>query len=424
MVFSASARGIDASGATHVTEQLQQLIDDAAEARSVAVIEPGTYLTAPLFLPSHVTLRLEEGATLLGTNDESRIPVVDTRVAGFEIPWYPGVLNINDAEDVTVTGGGTIDGNGEYFWRKYWGEDTHGGMRADYEPQGLRWAVDYDCRRVRNLVVMRSSGVTIDGLVSLRSGFWNLHVCHSHDVTVRNVTVKACGWNSPSTDGIDIDSSHDVLVERCDVSCNDDNICIKAGRDADGLRVNEPCHHVTVRDCTLRAGAGLTMGSEVSGGIHDIVMDHIRFEGTANGFHIKSAGPRKGYVRGLVARNLTMRDVAHPIHINSGWNPAYSAVQIPENWSSPIPEHWQVIAAPVPENLPNTRIHGILVENLVARVTEGHPHESSAIVMRGFDDSPIDDVTLRDIDIEADTFGGISNARRVNFERARIACRQ
>lgn len=110
--FRTSELDIDATGATNVTAALQGLIDAAAAAHGVAVIEAGTYLTAPLFVGSDMELRLEEGAVLLGTQDESLLPVVPTRVAGLEMDWYPGVLNVNGQHDVVICGAGAIDGPG------------------------------------------------------------------------------------------------------------------------------------------------------------------------------------------------------------------------------------------------------------------------------------------------------------------------
>ena len=137
-IFKSSDRAIDTSGNHLVTKELQSLIDEAAKAGGVALLEKGVYLTTPLFLKSHMELCLEEGAVLLGTTDETQIPLIPTRVAGIEMDWYPGILNCNHQEDVTVSGKGTIDGQGEYWWNKYWGADTKGGYRKEYDAKGCR----------------------------------------------------------------------------------------------------------------------------------------------------------------------------------------------------------------------------------------------------------------------------------------------
>lgn len=248
-VWKTSEYHIDNTGERLVTEALQALIDETSQAGGILVLEKGTYLTAPLFLKNGMEFHFEEGAVLKGTTDETKIPVIPTRAAGIGMDWYPGVLNCNGQKDVIISGNGTIDGQGEYWWRKYWGDDGKSGMRGEYDKKGLRWACDYDCMRVRNVVIMESSRITLKDITSMRSGLWNIHICYSDNIHVDGIKIASCGGESPSTDGIDIDSCHDVLVENCVTDCNDDSICIKSGRDADGIRVNRPCHDITVQNC-------------------------------------------------------------------------------------------------------------------------------------------------------------------------------
>jgi hypothetical protein len=120
-------------------------------------------------------------------------------------------------------------------------------------PEGLRWAADYDSRRPRLIQIFNAKHVTLSGPLLTRSGFWTVHICYSDDVHVDGVTIRNnVGGRGPSTDGIDIDSSKHVLVEHADISVNDDALCLKAGRDADGLRVNRPDEDIVVRDSTVR----------------------------------------------------------------------------------------------------------------------------------------------------------------------------
>lgn len=128
-------------------------------------------------------------------------------------------------------------------------------MRKEYEAKGLRWIVDYDCKRVRGILVERSSDITLSGFTLMRTGFWGCQILYSDHCTINGLTINNnIGGHGPSTDGIDIDSSTHVLVENCDIDCNDDNICIKSGRDADGLRVNRPTEKIVIRNCIARKG--------------------------------------------------------------------------------------------------------------------------------------------------------------------------
>ena len=153
--------------------------------------------------------------------------------------WPSAVINIMDAENAALTGEGFIDCRGKVFWDKYWA------MREEYEKKNLRWIVDYDCKRVRGVLVSNSKHITLKDFTLVRTGFWACQILYSDHCSVSGLTINNnVGGHGPSTDGIDIDSSTNILVENCDVDCNDDNICIKAGRDADGLRVNRPTENV------------------------------------------------------------------------------------------------------------------------------------------------------------------------------------
>jgi hypothetical protein len=196
--------------------------------------------------------------------------------------------------------------------------------REDYEPKGLRWASDYDCQRPRLIQIYNSSNVDLQGLRLERSGFWTVHICYSRKVTVDGVTIRNnIGGKGPSTDGIDVDSSSDVLVEHCDIECNDDAICLKAGRDSDGLRVNRPTEHVTIRDNTVRAGAaGVTFGSETSGGIHDVEARRIHVLGSvSNGILFKSASTRGGTVENIVIHDMDIQDIRVAIGVDAELEP-------------------------------------------------------------------------------------------------------
>ncbi|MBA2815692.1 glycosyl hydrolase family 28 protein [Candidatus Pantoea persica] len=121
-------------------------------------------------------------------------------------------------------------------------------MLAAYSQRGLRWVVDYDCERPRNLVVYQSESVQLDSFTSRESGFWNVHICYSNQVSLRNLDVQNSA--GPSTDGINIDSSQQVRVEGCTVFFNDDNICVKAGRGAEAQLLAKTVRDITIRHCT------------------------------------------------------------------------------------------------------------------------------------------------------------------------------
>lgn len=420
MMITVDAGRVDATAKTDATKALQEYIDQASAEKAKLFVPKGRYLVTCLFLRSGMEVEFEEGAELVGNNDETLFPIVPTRVAGVEMPWYPGRLNICGCHDVKVKGG-VIDGQGPYWWNKYWGSDQNGGLRAVYDAKGLRWAADYDCMRPRNLVVMNSKGVVVDGLTSRNSGFWNIHVCYSSDVRLDGCRVQSGDAHSPSTDGIDIDSSHDVVVENCVVECNDDSICIKSGRDADGWKVARPCHDVVVRNCLLKKGFGVTIGSEVSGGVYGIRLENLVFEGTDCGFRIKSSRARRGWIRDIEVSNLQMTDVKYVFNFDLDWNPAYSYCALPEGYEGEVKESWRKLLERVPDDVPNTKISSIRVNGLVSGMSEGYSGPSRAFTMKGFADQPMEDIVIRDASITCREMGVFSYTSGLSFENTTIS---
>ena len=408
--FRASDYGAKGDGKSDDTVAIQKTIDAAAKAGGTIVLKPGVYLTGSLFLKSGTHLRVDEGVEIRGVQDLAGYPVMPTRVAGIEMKWPAALINVYEQTGVKISGNGTIDGDGKIWW------DNYRTLRRDYDPRGLRWAADYDCRRPRLIQIYKSSDVDLSGLTLNRSGFWTVHICYSKTVTVNGVTIRNnIGGKGPSTDGIDIDSSSSVLVEHCDIDCNDDAICLKAGRDADGLRVNRPTEKVIIRDNTVRGGAaGVTVGSETSGGIRDVEAYRIHvLAGVPNGVLFKSASTRGGTTENIVIHDIDTQGVNVPVSITLNWNPSYSYAKLPEGITD-IPDYWKVLLTPVaPEKgLPhfrNVHISGI-------RSTGAQ----RAFSVSSYADSPLQDFTFEDLDIEAKTAGSIQNAENWKFKNVRI----
>jgi len=409
--FRVAEFGAKADGVTDNTAGIQKAIDAAAAAGGGRVsFDRGTYLSGAIFLKSNVRLEIPEGSVLKAIQDDALYPERPTRVAGIEMPWPTALVNVYQQTNVTIAGKGVIDGNGEYWWHKFWGTDGEGGMLKDYKARGLRWAVDYDCKRVRALAVYDSSFVKLQGVTIERSGFWSLTITYSHDVTVDGVIVRAnINGFGPSSDGIDIDSSHDILVENCDIDCNDDNICLKAGRDWDGLRVNRPTENVIIRNCITRSGHGmLTLGSETSGGIRNVEVSGLKAFGTSNGIRFKSARVRGGVVENITLRDITMVSVENPFHFELNWYPSYSYPTIPADVdTNSMPPHWGVLTHHVePPELGIPEFKNILISNVTATGA------AQAIYANAYPEKPMCGVQFEAVRISARTPGQIANARR------------
>ena len=437
-IFSVASFGADPSGKTRTTPALQKALDCAGQAGGGQVIvEPGIYLTGALFVPSLVELHLAEGAELRGIQDEAAYPELKSRVAGIEMLWPAALVNLYEVEGASLTGAGTINGQGDYWWNKYWGTDEQGGMLSDYDPQGLRWAVDYDCKRPRNVLVFQSSNIRLEGLTIKRSGFWNVHICYCEQVVIDGIKIREN--YGPSSDGIDIDSSCNVIVQNCSIDCNDDGICLKAGRDADGLRVNRPCEKIIIRDCEVGAGHGIfTIGSETSGGIRDVEVYNIKARGTWIGISFKSARTRGGTIENIHIHDIEMIDVPRPFRFVLNWMPSYSYCAIPDSWTGEVPEHWKTLATPVlpaERGIPefrNIRFSNITVmsrgcsERLAAPSSSvgmhtPEPTQAYGFDVEGFPERPFKDFYWENIAIDTDRPGSIAHAENWTMTNVRLA---
>lgn len=326
-IILANEYGARGDGKTLNTQAIQRAIDAAVRQHSAVTFARGVYLTGSLFVKSGVTLQIDKGVILLGSQNLVDYPVMPTRVAGVEMPWPAALINVYEQNDVRIQGEGTIDGDGKIFWDSYWT------LRKAYEPRGLRWASDYDARRPRLIQIFKSDHVTLgNGLLLRRSGFWTAHICYSHDVNVEHVTIRNNeDGHGPSTDGIDIDSSRKVLVDYADIAVNDDALCLKAGRDSDGLRVNRPSEDIILRNSIVRSGAaGVTLGSETSGGFRNIEAYAITVLAPVPvAILFKSAHTRGGFAENIRLHDFDLHDVAVAFRVTMNWNPSYSYAAIP-----------------------------------------------------------------------------------------------
>jgi polygalacturonase len=192
-------------------------------------------------------------------------------------------------EHVRVVGGGVIDGNGSAHWYKN-GPDSSGD-----------WT---------NMEVHNCSHVEITGITLRNPANWNLHPWFSRDVWVHDMTLEA-PCRSPSTDGIDPDSCDGVLIERVNITSGDDHIAIKSGSDLAGRTFGVPSRNITVRGNWHGCGGGISIGSECSGGVENVLIEDVVHQGPSSfhGVGIKTAPARGGYVRNVHYKNISFGEV-------------------------------------------------------------------------------------------------------------------
>ncbi len=397
-----------------ISKRIQEAIDKCEKSGGgIVSFNPGVYVTGAIFLKSNVRLQIDKGVTLLGSQSFDDYPEIDTRIAGIEMKWPSALINVIDAKNTAVTGEGVVNARGKFCWDKYWA------MRKEYEAKGLRWIVDYDAKRVRTLLVQNSSDITLEGITLKNAGFWTVQVLYSSHVSVDGLIIRNNeDGHGPSTDGIDIDSSSWVLVENCDIDCNDDNVCLKAGRDWDGLRVNRPAEYIVIQKCIARRGAGLiTLGSETSGGIRHVLATNLFAKHTDNGLRLKSAFTRGGLIEDIHFTNTVLDSVNNAFQFNLNWYPAYSYSELPKGYVyDSIPAYWKAMlhkVEPIERGIPHAK--NIYIENV--KVTNAN----QAFVGSGYELSLLENFVFTNCTISATSIGVLEFTKGWKFNNVSIS---
>ena len=277
----------------------------------------GTYLTRPLALRSHLTLELQAGATLLGSPDRAKYPILpgtvtdlsggdDLMIGAFEgltRPMYQSLIHAEYCEDIAIVGQGVVDGNAQNsdFWREF---------------------RNFDTARPRLMFFCNCKGVTLHGVTGRNSASWNLHPFYSEDMSFLDVKVQA-PKDSPNTDAIDPEACVDVRMIGCRLSVGDDCIAIKSGKLELCRARNQCAERHLIRNCLMEFGHGaVTLGSETACGVRDLTVTRCLFRQTDRGLRIKT---RRGRgkdcdITGITFDNIRMDGVITPVVINMWYN--------------------------------------------------------------------------------------------------------
>ena len=252
------------------TEALQRVIDTAASnGGGVVVIPNGTYLSGALFFKAGTHLHLQKGATLKGIDDIMHYPIKQTRMEGQTLNYFSALVNADGVNGFTISGQGTIDGNGQRFWREFW-------KRREYNRQ----CTNLEAMRPRLIYISNSDDVKICDVKLQNSPFWTTHVyrCNRLKIIGTHTFAPHAPVKAPSSDAIDVDNCHDVLISGCYMSVNDDAVVMKGGKGtwADKDENNGPNTNVLIENCVYGFVHGcLTLGSE-SVSDHNIVLRNCK----------------------------------------------------------------------------------------------------------------------------------------------------
>jgi unsaturated rhamnogalacturonyl hydrolase len=312
----------DAVAESDCTDAIARAIAACRAAGGGRVVVPaGRWRTAAIRLASNVDLHVSEGATLVFDPDpKGYLPAVTTHWEGMECRNYSPLIYANGETNVAVTGEGVLDGSAT--WDTWWAwcnkaDKTRKGpvrqkpdrdrlveMVAAGTPPEKRVFGDGHFLRPNFIQPYRCTNVLVEGVTIVNSPMWEVHPVLCTNVTVRKVTVKTLG---PNNDGCNPECCRDVLIEDCLFETGDDCIAIKSGRNNDGRRIGVPCENIVIRRCSFKDGhGGVTLGSEISGGVRNVFVSDCRMDSPDldRAFRFKSNA-----VRGGVLENVRIRDV-------------------------------------------------------------------------------------------------------------------
>ena len=281
------------------TKQLQAVIDKAAnEGGGVIIVPKGVFHTSALFFKPKTHLFLEKGAVLKGSDDISDFPVMETRIEGETCKYFPALINADRVDGFTISGSGTIDGNGLRFWKAFW-------LRREWNPK----CTNKDEMRPRLLYVSNSNDVQISGVTLKDSPFWTSHYYKCNNLKLLNLTIisPAKPVKSPSTDAIDLDVCSNVLVKNCYMSVNDDAIALKGGKGpvSDKDPNNGGNYNIVIENNTYGfCHSALTCGSE---SIHNrnIIFRNSKVDGASIILHLKMRPDTPQNYEYITVENIT-----------------------------------------------------------------------------------------------------------------------
>lgn len=352
------------------------------------VVPPGEFRTGAIHLLSNVALQVEAGATVRFLHDPKKYPTVLTRFEGVEVMNYSPFIYAFEQQNVGIIGGGTIDGaagcDGWWPWKGTGGcgagdpaanqakdRETLFGMAESGVPPQARVFGQGHFLRPQFIEPYRCTNVLIDGVTLVNSPMWNLHPVLCTNVTIRNLRIDSSG---PNTDGCDPESCTDVLIRNCEFNTGDDCIAIKSGRNADGRRLAAPSRNIVVQDCQMRNGhGGVTIGSEISGGVDGVYAEHCQMDSPALqfGLRVKNNAMRGGVIEHVFARDVRIGQVSN------------AAVAIDFYY----------------EEGDRGPFHPVVRDVEISRLTTQKCRY--ALYLRGFAAAPIQDVTLADCTFDA-----------------------
>lgn len=360
-------------------------------------IPAGTWFTGRIELKNNVKLHLEEGTVLRFSDDPRRyLPPVFVRAFGQECFNYSPLIYARDCSRIAITGNGIIEGQGDRWWGLAKAESKAVSRLYDQVLAGIpvgqrRFGTETDPIRPTLIGFVNCSDVLLEGFSVTQGGpLWTTHLAYCTRSTIRSVKIDTA--EGPNNDCIVLDSCQNVLIENCDLRSRDDCIAIKSGLNEDGWRVARPTQDVTIRNIRATGGqAAIAIGSEMSGGVRNVIVEQISIDNVEFGIRFKAARGRGGTIENVYVDDVKMNHILG------------DAIQLTTDHSAYLS----------PEGK-NPTIRNIVFEHI--RCADA----KYATRLVGLPDRCIEDILFRDVELNADQGFQCYSAQRIHLNQTRV----
>ncbi|OOV18168.1 glycoside hydrolase family 28 protein [Flavobacterium sp. LM4] len=405
------------------------------------IIPPGIWLTGPIILKSKIELHAQTGALIKFSPDKSLYPIIETSFEGLNTWRCISPLYGKNLEDVAFTGNGVWDGSGE-VWRQVkkskltesqWKDFVSSGgvlnesktswypsetfmkasvgadqnVRLDLKTKEEFEAI-HDFLRPVLVSIQNSKRVLFDGPVFQNSPAWNIHPLMIEDLIVRNITVRN-PWFSQNGDGLDVESCKNVIVENSSFDVGDDAICVKSGKDKDGRDRGVPCENIIIKNNIVYHGhGGVTVGSEMSGGVKNMHVSNCTFMGTDVGLRFKSNRGRGGVVENIFISDIFMTDIpSQAISFNLYYGGKSIAETLEEGGDKIVNQKM-----PVDEKTPQFK--NISIKNVTIKGAQ------QAVFLQGLPEMNLENIEISNLIAKAEKGFTIVDANGIKIHNAKL----
>ena len=416
----------------------------AAKGGGRVVVPAGVWYTGPIIFRDNIELHLEPNSMIVFSDDKSLYPLHDVAFEGLDTWRCISPLTAMNVKNVAITGSGIIDGNGD-GWRAVkidkltppqWKQKlASGGVLSDdgktwYPSESYKfgattgadqnvstWATTkedfekmHDFLRPVLLAFHYCENVLLEGVTFQNSPCWHLHPAMCTNLTVKNITVR-CPDYAQNGDGIDIESCKNVIVTGSKFDVGDDGICIKSGKDKAGRDRGIPCENIIVDDCVVYHGhGGFVVGSEMSGGVKNVLVSNCTFAGTDVGLRFKSTRGRGGVVENIWINGISMYNIqTEPLLFDLFYGGKSASEALADGDES---EATDVPALPVDETTPAFR--DIHISDIVCRGAR------RAMLFNGLPEMNVERVTLENANIFAQTGAQVNESSDVVLRNVNV----